>query len=198
MKRDKPAQIMKTAERLFTSRRFHEITMAEIAEKAGVGKGTIYRYFKNKEDLFLEVALAGFDSLCDVVRTSASEQDNFEAQLLKVCIKITRFFRDRRQLFHMMQSEERRMLWRKGKMRELLMERRRRLVTGVAGVLQHGKEQGMIRSDIPLEVLAALLLSMLRTRAHEMKSYPEILRRHEVIVDFFCHGAYGPGTLVSV
>ena len=38
----KERRIMEAAERLFTSRRFHEITLEEVAQAAKVGKGTIY------------------------------------------------------------------------------------------------------------------------------------------------------------
>ena len=65
---DKRQSIMQTAERLFKSRRIHEITLDEVAQKAKVGKGTIYLHFQNKDDLFFQVATSGFDELCGLVR----------------------------------------------------------------------------------------------------------------------------------
>ena len=55
-KLDKRIAIMRAAERLFHNRRFHEVTLEEVAEAAQVGKGTIYRYFADKDDLFFQVA----------------------------------------------------------------------------------------------------------------------------------------------
>ena len=52
-KEDKRATILKAASDVFKGRRFDEVTLDEIAVRAGVGKGTLYLYFKNKEDLFL-------------------------------------------------------------------------------------------------------------------------------------------------
>ena len=45
-------KILAAAEVMFASKRFHEVLMDDIAIGAGVGKGTIYRYFKNKEELY--------------------------------------------------------------------------------------------------------------------------------------------------
>ncbi len=37
--------------RLMKEKRFHEISVTEIAKKAGVGRATFYRYFKEKEEI---------------------------------------------------------------------------------------------------------------------------------------------------
>jgi len=42
---------------LISERGFHGTPMSMIADKAGVGAGTIYRYFENKEDLILQLYL---------------------------------------------------------------------------------------------------------------------------------------------
>ena len=40
---------------LFQQSSYQAITMAEVAERAGIAKGTVYLYFKTKEELFLAV-----------------------------------------------------------------------------------------------------------------------------------------------
>ncbi|MBE6380354.1 MAG: TetR/AcrR family transcriptional regulator [Lentisphaerae bacterium] len=48
-------QILDALERLLPGKRFHEITLDEVAREARVGKGTIYLYFKDKDALFAEM-----------------------------------------------------------------------------------------------------------------------------------------------
>lgn len=54
-------QLVSAAVEVFAQKGFHEAKMQEIADKAGVGKGTIYEYFSTKDDLFLAV----YDSWMD-------------------------------------------------------------------------------------------------------------------------------------
>ena len=48
------SRIYDSAEKLFSEKDFHDVKMEEIAKNAGVGKGTIYTYFKSKEDLLFQ------------------------------------------------------------------------------------------------------------------------------------------------
>ena len=43
--------LMKSAYELFTEVGFHKTTISEIAKRAGLGKGTFYLYFRDKEDV---------------------------------------------------------------------------------------------------------------------------------------------------
>ena len=46
-------KILIAAARLFATHRFHEVRMEDIAAAVCAGKGTLYRYFKDKEELYL-------------------------------------------------------------------------------------------------------------------------------------------------
>ena len=52
---DKRRQIIDGAGEVFLAKGFDAASMAEIARVAGVSKGTLYVYFKNKEDLFAAI-----------------------------------------------------------------------------------------------------------------------------------------------
>ncbi|MBM4019010.1 MAG: TetR/AcrR family transcriptional regulator [Planctomycetes bacterium] len=187
-RQDRRRQIMQAAERLFTSRRFHEITTDDVARVAGVGKGTMYRYFRDKEDLFFQTAMAGFDELCELLRRVADDAPFLE-QLPAACRQVGRFFEARRQLFRMMQAEDFRLAISKGAVYERWMEHRRTLVAAMAGVLRRGVAEGVVRRDVPPDVLANFLLGMLRTRARDLEDAPEPSRRLERVLDLFLRGA---------
>ena len=52
---DKKNRIVEAAVRVFAQKGYASATVADIAVKAGIGKGTIYEYFSSKEDLFFAV-----------------------------------------------------------------------------------------------------------------------------------------------
>mgnify|MGYP001164717802 CR=1 FL=1 len=188
-KGDKRQQIMQAAEGLFTSRRFHEITLDDVAREAHVGKGTIYLYFRDKDDLFFQTAMGGFEELCQLLRTHVPGNASFQEQLTSACREITGFFHRRAQLSRLMQTEEGRMAWCEGPLSERWQERRKMLVAAVAEILAKGVAEGAIRSDVSPEVLAHLLLGLLRTRGRDMHEVPEEARPVEFVVDLFCNGA---------
>lgn len=54
-KKDKRELILNAAMKLLAEEGFHGAPMAQIAEEAGVGAGTIYRYFENRDVLIQEI-----------------------------------------------------------------------------------------------------------------------------------------------
>ena len=52
-------QILDAAAQLFAKSHYHEVHMDDIASQAGVAKGTVYRYFRDKEDLYLALTIHG-------------------------------------------------------------------------------------------------------------------------------------------
>jgi AcrR family transcriptional regulator len=70
---DTRQRIVDAAARLFAVQRFHEVRMEDLAAEAEVGKGTIYRYFQDKEDLYRGlIATAAEQILQDVDRRVAN------------------------------------------------------------------------------------------------------------------------------
>lgn len=52
--------IANTAKTIFKEQSYPEITMAVIAKRAGVSKGTLFNYFKTKENVFMYLLLDGY------------------------------------------------------------------------------------------------------------------------------------------
>lgn len=53
----KRESIIQSAIEVFSKKDFKSASISEIAQKAGVADGTIYQYFKNKEDLFFSIPI---------------------------------------------------------------------------------------------------------------------------------------------
>ncbi len=190
--RDKRQDIMAAAEKLLAHRRIHEVTLDDVAKEARVGKGTIYLHFKDKDDLFFEVATSGFDELCGVVRGQVPADIPFDGQLLFLCGAISGYFRERRTLIQMIQAEDARLPGGPGSFGARWLERRRALVDEVAAILARGAADGVIRAGTPPAVLAHHLLGMLRTHNRGLDDFPTEFRTHETVVALFLHGAAAP------
>src|SRR3990167_9317727 len=67
-KKQRKEQILEAARRLFQERGFLNVTISDIAEAVELSIGSLYLYFKNKEDLYAGLACLGsqkFDTLLD-------------------------------------------------------------------------------------------------------------------------------------
>jgi AcrR family transcriptional regulator len=80
IRRERKAQIVEAARRVFAERGFHSTKMSDIAQLAGVSQGTLYHYFGSKDDLFLALLSTWDERLEGVVKglpdspTTASEK----------------------------------------------------------------------------------------------------------------------------
>jgi AcrR family transcriptional regulator len=192
MKQDKKLRIMQAAEQLFRTRRFHETTLDEIARAADVGKGTIYLYFTDKEDLIFQAAVEGFDQMCIELRQGVAPGEAFRGTLLRTCEHISVFFRARRPLFRIILSEgDRDMESGTGGLQKRWRARRKTMTDAVAAIIARGMESGEIRADVAAGILAEYLLGMLRTRSWELEDWPEEERSLAGVVDLFINGAGG-------
>ncbi|MBN1256225.1 MAG: TetR/AcrR family transcriptional regulator [Planctomycetes bacterium] len=185
---NKRDQIIQAIEPLLSTRRFHEITLDEVAQAAKIGKGTIYRYFKDKDDLFFHIATAGFDQLCELLEENIPKDSHFQEKLMVVCTQISDFFKDRRSVIRVIQEHEGRMRCFHGEMKQQWVEKRKKLVATVAGILEQGVSEGVIKQELPTETLAALLLGMMRARARELSEDRSNNIKLSEIVDVFLFG----------
>lgn len=53
-KTDRRLAVLEAATVLFSEKSFHDVKLDEVAVAADVGKGTIYTYFRSKEELFVQ------------------------------------------------------------------------------------------------------------------------------------------------
>ncbi|NQS88405.1 TetR/AcrR family transcriptional regulator [Patescibacteria group bacterium] len=70
------SQIMEAAESIFAEKGFYLTTVEEIAQKADLGKGTIYLHFENKRGLFLSIIERKLDILLKKIEEGIKEGDS--------------------------------------------------------------------------------------------------------------------------
>jgi AcrR family transcriptional regulator len=72
-KQERRRAILDAALQLFQETSFDAIGMGEVAKRAAVAKGTVYLYFKTKEELFLALQSEAFESWFDEMDTRLKE-----------------------------------------------------------------------------------------------------------------------------
>lgn len=80
----KHGAILDAAERLFVRYGFKKTTMDEIAAEAGVGKGTIYSYFRSKEELLLAYSDRAATEILAAARKAVSAPGHFCDRLARM------------------------------------------------------------------------------------------------------------------
>ncbi len=90
-KLEKRDEIVRAALELIAEHGFHGAPMAMIAEKAGVGAGTIYRYFENKDVLINELYRDLEERLCAVLMEGYSSEQPVRERFIHLGTAILRY-----------------------------------------------------------------------------------------------------------
>lgn len=88
--------ILKAALCVFLQNGYEKTKIIDIAQKAGIGKGTVYEYFKSKEELFHCLLDICCQSYQEVIQSSLSKTEGkpFQAQLLAMLCAEREFEKD--------------------------------------------------------------------------------------------------------
>lgn len=96
-------ELLLAGRKLFSDRGLYESRVEEITETADVGKGTLYRYFRNKEALILAVVEAGFEDLRHRVGERTVKARGIDQAVERIVEEHVRFFaenQDLMRIFH--------------------------------------------------------------------------------------------------
>ncbi|MGH7803946.1 MAG: TetR/AcrR family transcriptional regulator [Candidatus Binatia bacterium] len=183
----KELQILRAAGEVFATKEYHLVLMEEVALRAGVGKGTLYRYFPTKEDLFFATLFDGLERLGAEIEAVASSGDSFRARLEGIACHILRFMWPHRPIVSLLEQYEARL---RGPQGAEWLEKRTQVVDRVGGLFAGAAERSEIRTA-DARLGAELFLGMVRA-ANVYRSEgdsPEDLGRR--VVDVLLHGIGG-------
>jgi TetR/AcrR family fatty acid metabolism transcriptional regulator len=92
-------KILDAAERIFAEHGYHDTVVADVAAEAGVGKGTVYRRFGNKSDLFSALICEGTDRLIQQHEEEIDRSDSLEERLRSIVSLHFDFFEESSEIF---------------------------------------------------------------------------------------------------
>ncbi|MEV0409499.1 helix-turn-helix domain-containing protein [Streptomyces sp. NPDC050448] len=165
-------KLYEAAVTLIAEQGFSATTVDEIAERAGVAKGTVYYNFASKNELFEELLRHGVGLLTASLRTAAEETEQrggSRVEALDAMIRAGLVFIDRYPAFTQLYVAE---LWRTNRAwQSTLMVVRREAVAVVETVLREGVERGELSAEIDVPLTAAAMVGMVLVAALDWQSF---------------------------
>lgn len=173
--------MLAAASRVFALRSFDSVSMDEIAQEAGVGKPTLYRYFAGKEELFSEAFVAALDDLELRMTRVMGRADPVEARIRDLVREIIPTFHDHLVSPRIMGDTNG---FADRSKRRIFRERRARIGRAFAVVIDAGVREGDVR-EVDGEAIAQLVIGMIWSAAATGMSDTEAARS---ITDLLLHG----------
>ncbi|MER6996265.1 TetR/AcrR family transcriptional regulator [Streptomyces sp. NPDC000410] len=166
------AKLYEAAVTLIAEQGFSATTVDEIAERAGVAKGTVYYNFKSKTELFEELLRYGVGLLTASLQAAADETEErggTKVEALDGMIKAGLGFIDRYPAFTQLYVAE---LWRTNRAwQSTLLVVRQQAVAVVETVLREGVERGELSEEIDIPLTAAALVGMVLVAALDWQAF---------------------------
>ena len=149
-------KICEAAMRVITECGVDNMTMDKIAEAAGVAKGTIYNYFKNKDELLVRIENAFLDPLEKKIKAIAFADSNPLSRLRGIAgLILEHFSRYRRVLVLMHESKISGILGDRER-----FEKREKIIAVVEGIIIPAMKCGEMRV-LPPRIVAEIFLGMI-------------------------------------
>jgi AcrR family transcriptional regulator len=79
--REKPAQIIEAAFKVFGEAGYEATVIKDIADKAGIAPGTIYTYFDDKKDLFRATVKEGWSRYLEEIRAIVESDSPLDSRI---------------------------------------------------------------------------------------------------------------------
>jgi len=177
---DRRKQVLEAASRSFAAFGYKATTMDQVAKAAGVGKGTIYTFFANKEELFEQIVKDLIAELKDVAERTLDPALPFADNLLRILQQVLAY-RDRHGLIVKLSQE----------VKEFgtpmatggLEAVERSIISYIAGHVSNAIAKGEIRESDPV-LTAYMMLKMYLALTAEGGHLHEPLDTDQVLASF--------------
>jgi len=155
---DKRDRILKAAIKVFAKNGFYATRVSEIAKAAGVADGTIYLYFKNKDDVLITIFEDGIQQLLVILREVAASDEPFDQRITRIIELQLGLLEEQRDLAEVITVNLRQSSsLLKQYAAPLFME----YIEVIAGLVREGQREGAFRKDINSRVVARSLFGAL-------------------------------------
>lgn len=178
---DRKQEILFAAARSFSMFGYKATTMDLVAKIANVGKGTIYNFFKNKEELLQEVVISMILEMKSEAEQTIEPQANFIKNAHNGLMKMLQF-REQHLLFAKLIEEEKAI--QTPAVQQMLIKIEGEIITFLAERIKLGIKKKEIRSCNPELVAYLLFKSYLAMVVDWQLTHEEVLHEEEILTLF--------------
>ena len=185
-------EILLAAEKLFAAKGFFPTTMSEIAQEAEFGTGTLYKYFKSKEDLYFTLIDEKTAEINGPVKAELSKKMSAIERIEKILRIQFEFVEKNRDFFRIYISERNRFEWTvKDDLGKSIHEKMVSYIHLLAQVMNQGIKDATFKPKDPMD-LAHALVGIVNSFIFEWlmapRPYP-LLSKVDTVLDIFLKGA---------
>lgn len=155
-RKSRKEEIIKAASYLFSQKSYHDVTMDQIAGEVGVAKGTIYLYFKSKENLYLGILEHTFETIESILEKEIAKEDPAPLKLKKILRLIFQFYFQNMDVLRILTRDETRLIREHF---EFIEHWRHRRIKLYRKVLEKGIKEGSFRSA-NTELMALIIFGL--------------------------------------
>jgi len=181
---EKKSRILLAAMDIFGERPYDLVKIEDIAERAGVGKGTIYEYFVSKEELFAAILGAGFNEYFMALVAAAVPSLSATAKLQAVFGRHLSFISQHAPAARIILGER---PASRSEMREAMIGRYMRLGRFLEELLQEGIAAGEFRpvdTAVVAQAIIGIFSTLLVFVLFAEQSTEAMEKRAEQLLDF--------------
>jgi AcrR family transcriptional regulator len=177
-------EIFNAAVNLFLEEGFQETSMREIAKAAGMGKSSLYDYFKTKDDILLFVFEEQLLHLIDSAKKIASQPAPVERRIKKIMEMNLEFFQANKSLFFRLSGEAQRL---NATSQARIQQRRYEFQDTMRALIEEGISDGSFCEVNPL-LAARLLINSIISILYTSRPTGDAKEMLDETVDIFFHG----------
>lgn len=154
---DQKQLAIRSAASVFAEKGFHGASTKDIAERMGIKQGSLYYYFKSKEEALGEVCLFGIEEYVQRMKSIATSDQPFESKLMATITSHLSSYRERNEALKV-HNDERLYLpeEKRAKLKELGSNYRQQLET----IFEEGASTGALRESIDCHFAAQAVIGM--------------------------------------
>jgi TetR/AcrR family fatty acid metabolism transcriptional regulator len=151
---DKPQQIIAAAIRVFARSGYYNSRVSDIAREAGIASGTIYLYFKTKDEILVTLFREKMAEWVALVRRELAAERNPVTKIRKIVALHFKVLEENPELAEVVQVELRQgqKFFRGASAHEVSA-----YFDVINNVLEEGVGAGLIRRDLPVKVATKML-----------------------------------------